>query len=340
MALHLGMMLLLPAVAARIVPTQEEVAASRNERLMRTLRIRIPEQLYLAASGPAVERRKPVIVFKAEPPRPAAAPRSAATRSNSASARRAFRRRLELPPVPKRIITDQILIQPRSPAEMLPSAGLQLPELFFWAPPPPRQPVRPFVRPGHRSPPQARMRLDAPPRIETPGPDPAALKLAAAPATGALTYAPAPSMPVRTTVSENPQPAAPVADTVPGDPANVLALSTRSLPLREFVTVPPGNQVSETPAGQAGSALSGTPGNGAPGANAGDSGAGSASSQASASSSEAARNADAAMPDSPAAAKPQAPVRAVAAAAAPLSAPAPVETPLTASAILKATIEA
>ncbi|HWR51104.1 MAG TPA: hypothetical protein VN428_08355, partial [Bryobacteraceae bacterium] len=109
------------------------------------------------------------------------------------------------------------------------------------------------------------------------------------------------------------------------------------------VTVPPGNQVSETPAGQAGSALSGPPGNGAPGANAGNSGAGPASSQGSVSSSEvaeAARDADAAMPDSPAAAKPQAPVRAVAAAAAPLSAPAPAETPLTPSAILKATIEA
>jgi hypothetical protein len=109
-------------------------------------------------------------------------------------------------------------------------------------------------------------------------------------------------MPVRTSVSQNPQPAAPVADTVAGDPANVLALSARSLPVREFVTVPPGNQVSETPRGAAGTALSGPPGNGGGGSK-GSAGTGSAASPSTAA--ESGPSADSAMPDTPSPAKAQ-----------------------------------
>jgi hypothetical protein len=48
------------------------------------------------------------------------------------------------------------------------------------------------------------------------------------------------------------------ADRIAGDPANVLALSASSLPLREFVSVPPGYQVGQTPGAVPGGTLAGT----------------------------------------------------------------------------------
>jgi hypothetical protein len=265
--LHLALILALPYVTESLQETPEKVLAARNERILKTIRIRIPEQLYLATSGPAARRERPV-VFKA----PAARPEGASGQAKQARQRRRF----ELPPVPQQADSDQSLLQPRH--QLSSSAGLRLPELFFWSPPPPGGPVKPFVQPGHLQPPSQPARLDTAPRLDVPGVFAAALATPAAPVSpGALTLPPPPSLPIRTSISDEQTPSGAATDRIQGDPANVLALSASSLPLREYVSVPPGSQVGRTPGAVPGGTLAGAAEEGAGGSSEAGSGLGSGS---------------------------------------------------------------
>jgi hypothetical protein len=115
-------------------------------------------------------------------------------------------------------------------------------------------------------PPAEHARLDAPPRLDVPGIDLALAPTPVTPGPGALTLPPPPSLPIRTSISDNPAPSGSAADRIAGDPANVLALSASSMPLREFVSVPPGNQVGRTPGAVPGGTLAGAAEEGANGA--------------------------------------------------------------------------
>jgi hypothetical protein len=221
-----------------------------RSRLTETIRLRIPESLYLASSG-APGKPKKAPAPKAPAPRAAegAKPRLADQRPAPGG-----RRPFELPPVLHPAETAQTLLQPRSQAEVLP-LKTRLPEMFFWNTQVPRpRAVKPFVDPGHVKAPQAPRALDAPPRLDTAG----APRLPRIPASTALTnssrvLAPPPAMPVRATAAQSSAASsAATEDPQAGDPVAVLSLSTKPLPLREFLTVPPGNMVGRMPAQGAG----------------------------------------------------------------------------------------
>ena len=221
-----------------------------RSRLTETIRLRIPESLYLASSG-APGKPKKAPAQKTPAPRAAegAKPRAAAARPAPGG-----RRPFELPPVLHPAETDQTLLQPRSQAETLP-LKTRLPEMFFWNTQAPRpRAVKPFIDPGHMKAPQTPRALDAPPRLETAGAQPATR----IPASSALTnasrvLAPPPAAPVRAVAAQSSAASsAAMEDPQAGDPVAILSLSNKPLPLREFLTVPPGNMVGRMPAQGAG----------------------------------------------------------------------------------------
>jgi len=231
----------------------------RTYRILSTLRIRIPDRLYLAASS-KVEPRRPRPAMA--PPRQQARPKPAGKSGGGQG--QPVRRRFELPKVPLRAATDQSVIQPRP--DLLGVPSLKLPEMFFWAPRPERLPAKPFVEPGYVRPPVQRARLNAPPRLDVPEVTLSALAAPHIPSSASLPLPPPPSLPVQTSVSSAPSQGAADVAFGPGDPTNVLALSASALPLREYVTVPPGTQIGDTPGAGSGGALEGASGGSGKGA--------------------------------------------------------------------------
>ncbi len=277
--LHAIVIAVLPALTRPSARALAEQEARRAERILHTLRIRIPEPLYLAASEPAPQHSRPPVLTAAARPKAVPAPKPAPEEGRKPVATRRF----ELPPLPVRAETDQSLIQPRHMAGTMPARGLTLPQMFFWAPPPPKIAVKPFVEPGYVKPPPPTMRLDAPPRLEVPRSEVAAMPVPGLPKDRSLQIAPPLAMPIQTTLSASPSSGPIVAALGEGDPINVLALSSSSMPLREYVTVPPGNQVGRTPGAVSGGSLAGTAdgsgagASGAPGVGSGASGSGTGS---------------------------------------------------------------
>lgn len=252
-ALHLLLVLLVPYLSEQLTSPSDRELWKRQERLLRTLRIRIPEQLYIASAGPSAVPNRRTVAY-----RPVSAARSAQG-GGSEGGPRARRgrapgrqRRFDLPPLQRRADSDQSIVQPRYSAETLPQRDLHLPEVFFWAPPlAPQAVAQSFVLPGHAAPPTQSRVLDAPPRLELPYPGPAALALIGLPQEleRLALVVPSDTMPIRITYPEQPSPRTGVsADPLPGDPTTVLSVSSDPLPLREFLTVPPGNQVGRSPA--------------------------------------------------------------------------------------------
>jgi hypothetical protein len=286
--LHLLIALLLPSLTLDLTSPAEREAAVRQERLLRTLRIRVPERLYLASTGALAQDRKPLAIPKLPPSTAAGKPSQGKDSRGSRSSRR--HRRFELPPLPRRADSDQSIVQPNSLAEL--ARDLRLPEVFFWSPPvAPRAVAEPYVLPGYAVPPAEARRLDAPPSLDLPSlglVSPSTLQLLER---AALTV-PHSGMPIRTSFSEDPsQPPSASADSTPGEPTDLLSISSDPVPLREFLSVPPGSQVGRTPA--SGAEAPDWSGGGANGGGAGgnqDARSGSASS------------ASASHPDSPAAA--------------------------------------
>jgi len=253
-ALHLLFALVVPPLADHLAGPVERQTLIRQERLFRTLRIRVPERLYIASAGPSTAGGKPVIFYQPAPAAPSSPPlRGAAEGSGARRARAPSRqRRFDLPPLPRRTDSDQSIVQPKYSADMLPLRDLRIPEVFFWAPPTtPLAVAKPFVLPGYAAPPTAPRLLDAPPKLELPSPEPAALASVETLLLmqHAALLAPRAAMPIRTTYPEQPSPQTGVsADPAAGDPTNVLSISSRPSPLREYLIVPPGNQVGRSPA--------------------------------------------------------------------------------------------
>jgi hypothetical protein len=237
--LHLLALVLVPPITQTVVgPTEREVWI-REMRLLRTLRIRVPEPFYLASAGPANHAQ----VLYAPARRRGAAGNGS---RSGAGGTRARRRRLELPALPKLTASKQSLLQPQFPPELPPSGDLRLPDIFFWAPQVRlRTETRPFVAPGHELPTNAPRILDAPPDLSTPG----VLSLSAVapgvPSPALVLPRAAFSMPVRSIQAETARNMIPSADPMPGDATTVLSLAAEPTALREFLTVPPGNQVNQ-----------------------------------------------------------------------------------------------
>jgi hypothetical protein len=161
----------------------------------------------------------------------------------------------------------QIILQPQFAPDRLTMAPVRLPEVFFWAPRLAPTPfVEPFVTPGHAAPPTQARVLDAPPKLELPASEPVPLNANGMPSlTAALRIPVPPALPIRTSEAENQSPRTGVsADPVPGDPTAVLSLAADAERMREFLSVPPGNQVGRLPdASNSGrAAVTGSNGNG------------------------------------------------------------------------------
>lgn len=252
-ALHLLLVLLVPYLTEQLASPTDRELWRRQERLLRTLRIRIPEQLYIASAGPSAVPNRRTVVYR--PVSAALSVRSGGSEGGPRARRGRApgrQRRFDLPPLHRRADSDQSIVQPRYSVETLPQRDLHLPEVFFWAPPQAPQPVaQAFVLPGHATPPTQSRLLDAPPKLELPSPERSALALIGIPQAlerlGLFTSPDA--MPIRTTYVDQPSPRTGIsADPLPGDPTTVLSVSSDPSPLREYLTVPPGNQVGRSPA--------------------------------------------------------------------------------------------
>jgi hypothetical protein len=161
-----------------------------------------------------------------------------------------------LPALPQRFNKPDTLLQPQFAPDLALSTPIKLPEMFFWAAQtkPPRF-EQPFQMPGHVIRPTQPRVLDAPPKLEVPVSEPAQVNVPPIPESKeALRLLTGPSLPVRTSESASNVPRTAVsADPAPGDPTTVLSLATEAARLREFLSVPPGNQLGQLP-------LSGKPG--------------------------------------------------------------------------------
>jgi hypothetical protein len=133
-------------------------------------------------------------------------------------------------------------------------AAIRLPEVFFWAPQlePPKV-VKPFVQPGHETRPTQPRLLDAPPKLEPPSAEPSALNVPVLPDSfQALQLLKPPALPIRLSEAPGGVPRTGVsADTAAGDPTAVLSLALDPERMREFLSVPPGNQLGQLPEGGA-----------------------------------------------------------------------------------------
>jgi hypothetical protein len=249
-ALHLLALAVVPHVASALANPAQREAEMRQERLLRTLRIRVPEQLYIASTGAQNQpkkralryRRKTAQAMLQEPAKQASAP--------GARKRGRRQRRFDLPVLPHRSESVQSIVQAQYPAQLLPPLDLRLPEVFFWSPAlGPRPFAQAVVQPGHATPPTQPRILDAEPRLELPAPAYAELPLNSLPAEVArlLVAGSTDSLPIRTTYPDQlSQHTGISADPLAGDPANVLSITANPLPLREFLTIPPGNQAGQS----------------------------------------------------------------------------------------------
>jgi len=261
--LHAVLLLALPTLLGAIDPIDEPAYWARQLRPEQTLRIRIPERLYLASGG----RREAVPQRRTEAGQAAGrvARRAGAERAGVAKARArgGVRRRFQLPELARRSRQPQSLLQPELSPELPLAAGLRLPEVFFWAPRSPLE-VRAKVMavPGFDQVPAGTARLDTPPAVETPSELPG-LPLTLPPALYELTEAAlsaAARMPLRLPLPPTGELRGSTTETSSGDPLTVLSLSTEPRPLREILLIPPANQLGVAPRGGGGP---GAPGPGA-----------------------------------------------------------------------------
>lgn len=249
-ALHVLVLLFTPSLTYPLIGESDRDAWRRQQRLLRTLRIRIPEQLYLASSGhtPQLPRK----------PAPLRAPRRASLRdanegtspSTPGRKQQVRRRRFELPSAVPRSESPQTVLQPQFAHTPRPPRDIQLPEVFFWAPQTelPRF-AKPFLMPGHSATPTRPRVLDAPPRLEAPVAEPVSMQVPAIPeSSNALRLLAAPALPIRTAETDSAPRTGVSAEPAAGDPTTVLSLALNPEALREFLSVPPGNQVGRLPA--------------------------------------------------------------------------------------------
>ena len=249
---HAMVLLWLPSLVEALRPESVPSLWAREMRLAKALRIRIPERLYLAgggrqAAGPAARQAR------ARPGRGrslTAAARNRLSEGDRPRARSRLPRRFELPPLPRRVRDEQTILQAQHPPDLAPPATPRLAEMFFWAPrmlPPPAP--KAFVMPGYARAPDRAAQLNTPPSLDLPSLEPAVPHLrppGLEPMVGPqLAFAPSASMPIRTSTTPEPASASSglTTDSSPGDPVTLLSLSSNPRPLREVLTVLPGNQL-------------------------------------------------------------------------------------------------
>jgi hypothetical protein len=254
--LHVLGVLLLPVISPHIARPSDRALWARQQRFMRTLRIRIPEQFYVASKGDRrPQEKKPkeaskVLPPKAGNPKAQAASAAPAPKPPEQPQETPHRRRFQLPPLKERLETVATLLQPQFSADQVPTAMPQLPEVFFWTPQTTvRWVSKPFVTPGHVTPPTRPRLLDAAPKLDQPISEPAAMNVPPLPDSyQAARLLQPPALPIRTLQSGNSGPQTGIsADPTPGDPTTVLSLMTNPPQLREYLLVPPGNQVGKRP---------------------------------------------------------------------------------------------
>lgn len=226
--------------------------------------LKVPEQLLLARSPGSPKPAAP----KAAPGRAEAAksgiirgrgrrgePGRGVPRPASGSGEGPAPRLFELPEMPRRRPVPQLVLQPAFPPELELAAQTRLPQLLLWAPVPKLAPppAKRFLAPGSPAPPKTPLVLDAPPRLEPPNLETALadLKLAASTlfASPRLPLPPASVAPIRQFVApeaRRPEPQT-ISDPFPGEPTNLLALSSTPAPLKESLVLQPGNLFGEIP---------------------------------------------------------------------------------------------
>ncbi len=171
-ALHVLLGLVLPPLIYHLADESDYAAWIREERLIRTMRIRIPEELYVASSGSVSRPDRKTVSPQAAKALSSQTARSA-SQAKVRSRRGTPRRRFELPPLRHRLETAHTILQPQFAADKTPSAAVNLPEVFFWAPQM-RQPqfVMPFRTPGYQDRPTQPRALNMPPKLEAPALEP------------------------------------------------------------------------------------------------------------------------------------------------------------------------
>lgn len=262
--IHVLGLLLLPPLTEQITQPSDRELWRRQQRLLRTLHIRIPEQLYVASSA-ANELSKKKVVLRPEKSRAARGESGMAGLREPARPQGAPRRRFQLPPLPRRMKTAQTILQPQFAPDMPPEAAINLPEVFFWAPRTelPRY-VKPFQMPGYTVRPTQPRVLDAPPKLEVPTAEPAPVSVPPTPDFLHVLQTVAGSrLPLKTADSDNgPGPSAISAEQAAGDPTTLLSLAREAQRMREFLSVPPGNQLGQLSEGGPGGRITGAEGGG------------------------------------------------------------------------------
>lgn len=142
--------------------------------------------------------------------------------------------------------TTHTILQPEFAPDLAPSVPINLPEVFFWAPQAELAKfVKPFLMPGHAIQPRQPRLLDAPPKLEVPAAEPSAMTAPPLPNTpDPLRAITGPVLPIQTSFPDKEAPRTGVsAESTAGDPTTLLSMAQAPSRLREFLTVPPGNQL-------------------------------------------------------------------------------------------------
>jgi hypothetical protein len=223
-------------------PTQIRI----GDRLYFVARISPPQQLVRRAPDTPAAPAKLTSPVAPAPVRAAVEPPAPRPVESHPAIPRAF-----IPPELRRDpISDRTLIQPMSPADLIPP-NVDLPSFRVFTAQLPKTPPKTFVAPGRRNPP--------PPNQVPPPPTPENLEFVHAdpvpnPAQAALVL-PAPPPPL----ADPPKVTDPAAKppSPQGDPVNILSINGNSVPATDTLVVPPGNMVGKT--GEGTTSTSGAP---------------------------------------------------------------------------------
>ncbi len=278
-AIHVLVLLFLPALSNTLSGPAGRQVEVRQQRVLRTLHIRIPDELFLAASPSQLQNRvRQPRVFKVPPAE--AARILAQSQSQSAESRRrgrrhAPRRRFELAPLPRHDELAQTILQPQFGPDVTPKTTETLPEVFFWTPQIDLSGVvKPYVAPGHINRPERPQLFDHEPSLASGNGSaaPARVPPMLDPAQLSWAVAPPPGVPIRTFDGQVDGPPSPPADPIPGDPTTLLSLSLDPPPIPEYLAVPAGNVVGQQPETGVSGALSNAGGAGGGGSGKGENG--------------------------------------------------------------------
>lgn len=249
--IHAFLIVTLPALAG-LLPDEEE-AWRRQAFVVRPLELRVSDPFYYPAKSPPKSRSTPERARSREPaPRPA---RERKPEASKTQVKKAPRLRFELPALPRKVDVDQTVFQPQFPPDLPLQQQVRLPNIIIWGtqvPRLPRPPPRKFIEPGRQTAAPSVPVLDAVPRLELPNQERAVsdLKISGVPINEqpALPRPRGTTMPIRVFQAPARAQAEGVAiDPIPGEPVNLVAISSNPGPPANALIVPPGNQLGVLP---------------------------------------------------------------------------------------------